>query len=444
MLEFNHVSKIYDNNIVAVNDISFKVKEGEFVFLIGASGSGKTTAIKMLIRDENPTTGAVYFRDRDITKIGRSRVYKLRREIGVIFQDYKLIQDKTAYENVAFAMEVAGKKNKEIKETVPYVLDIVGLNHRSNSFPRQLSGGEQQRVAIARAIANSPKVLIADEPTGNLDPSSAWDIVQILNKINNWGTTIIMSTHGTDIVNSLNKRVIQMESGRIIRDDSKGQYELAQKKDFEQKMDQNAEEVVKKKDKLKIKIDMDEPSEEPELEVEEGLEISEAPRKGIFGFFKRVKPRVETFNALEQILGKPSKENDSQEYELEEETDSEAINNIEENTVANQMQTSEKEDKKKIKKESVKKEVKKKPTKKSRPLSMDNSNGEIHTGLGNTSLDQLELEPELIEVLKEAGYNNVEEIINDGVENLREKVDLSKRELLKIARSIKSTHSSEE
>ncbi len=438
MLEFNHVSKIYDNNIVAVNDISFKVKDGEFVFLIGASGSGKTTAIKLLIRDENPTSGAVYFKDRDITKISRSRVYKVRREIGVIFQDYKLIQDKTAYENVAFAMEVAGKKNKEIRETVPYVLDIVGLNHRSSSFPRQLSGGEQQRVAIARAISNSPQVLIADEPTGNLDPSSAWDIVQILNKINNWGTTIIMSTHGTDIVNSLNKRVIQMENGKIIRDDNKGQYELAQKQQFEEQMSGNADEVVKKKEKLKIKIDFEESPEEPELEVEEGLEIEAAPKRGgIFSFFRRSKPVTTNYNALEQILG----ERPNPEHQEEVENEDQDSENVEiENIVEDQ-----KPEKKSTPKKSVKKEVKPKKatTKKTRPLSMDGSNGEIHTELGDTSLDQLDLEPELIEVLKEAGYNNVEEIVNDGVEILSEKVDLSKRELLKIARSIKSSHTEE-
>jgi cell division transport system ATP-binding protein len=302
MLEFNHVTKIYDSNIVAVNDVSFTIKDGEFVFLIGASGSGKTTVIKMLIRDEVPTSGSVYFHERDITKISRSRVYKVRREIGVIFQDYKLIQDKTAYENVAFAMEVAGKKNKEIKETIPYVLDIVGLAHRASSFPRQLSGGEQQRIAIARAIANSPKILIADEPTGNLDPSSAWDIVQILNKINNWGTTVIMSTHGTDIVNSLNKRVIQMEGGKIIRDDNKGQYELAAKKEFEKKMNDNAEEVVGKKEKKKIKISM---APVEETSVAEAVEDTLHPKqkRGIFRLFSRKTETTEPVNVLAGILG---------------------------------------------------------------------------------------------------------------------------------------------
>lgn len=248
MVEFDNVTKIYDNLISAVYDVSFKVNEGEFVFLIGPSGSGKTTIIKMLIRDEVPTQGKIFFSDSDITKISRNKVYKLRREIGVVFQDFKLVPDKTAFENVAFAMEAAGKKNKEIKETVPYVLDIVGLSNRMKAFPRQLSGGEQQRVAIARAIANNPKILIADEPTGNLDPASSWDIVQVLTKINNWGTTVIMSTHGTDIVNSLNKRVIQMEKGRVIRDDNKGQYELIKP---EEAIKEEIKAETKSKDKKK-------------------------------------------------------------------------------------------------------------------------------------------------------------------------------------------------
>lgn len=254
MVKFSNISKFYDNNVV-IDDITFEISDGEFVFLIGPSGSGKTTLIKLLIRDEMPTQGEIFFNGNDITRLSRRKIYKLRREIGVIFQDYKLIQDKTAYENVAFAMEAAGKKNKDIKETVPYVLDIVGLAERMEAFPRQLSGGEQQRVAIARAIANNPKILIADEPTGNLDPASAWDIVQVLSKINNWGTTVIMSTHGTDIVNSLNKRVIQMDKGRVVRDDNKGQYELITSLDQDKKIDEvNDRLESKKKQVFKIEI----------------------------------------------------------------------------------------------------------------------------------------------------------------------------------------------
>jgi cell division transport system ATP-binding protein len=225
VIQFQNVTKRYKDNDFAINDLNFVVNPGEFVFLIGPSGSGKTTVIKLLIREELPSNGRIFFDDFDITRLSRNSVYKLRRQLGVVFQDYKLIPDKTVYENVAFAMEVAGKTDKEIAETVPYLLDIVGLTHRARAFPDHLSGGEKQRVAIARAVSNNPRVLIADEPTGNLDPGAAWDIVQILSKINNWGTTVIMSTHGSDIVNTLNKRVIQMVNGKIIRDDSRGFYE---------------------------------------------------------------------------------------------------------------------------------------------------------------------------------------------------------------------------
>jgi cell division transport system ATP-binding protein len=225
MIQFHQVNKNYNGNEFQINDLNFTVDPGEFVFLIGPSGSGKTTVIKMLIREELPSEGKIFFDDFDITRLTRSSVYRLRRQIGVVFQDYKLIPDKTVYENVAFAMEVAGKKDREIRETVPYLLEVVGLANRQRAFPAHLSGGEKQRVAIARAVANNPRVLIADEPTGNLDPAAAWDIVQILTKINNWGTTVIMSTHGTDIVNTLNKRVIQMQDGVIVRDDKHGFYE---------------------------------------------------------------------------------------------------------------------------------------------------------------------------------------------------------------------------
>lgn len=207
-----------------MDKINFEIEEGEFVFLIGPSGSGKTTIIRHLIREENPTEGRIYFDDDDITRYKRNKVYELRRKIGVIFQDYKLINDKNAFENIAFAMEAAGQSAKDIKETVPYVLDIVGLANRWNAFPAQLSGGEKQRVAIARSLANNPKLLIADEPTGNLDPEAAWDIVQILSKINNWGTTVIMSTHGSDIVDTLGKRVLSLKDGKVVKDVLKGTY----------------------------------------------------------------------------------------------------------------------------------------------------------------------------------------------------------------------------
>jgi len=224
MIQYLDVSKKYGNDIVAVENINFQLEEGEFLFLVGSSGSGKTTIIKLLIREEIPSQGKIFFEDSEVTKLRRKHIYNLRRKVGVIFQDFKLIPELSAYENIAFAMEAAGKNDKEIREKVPYLLEIVGLENRMGSFPRQLSGGEKQRVAIARAMANNPKLLIADEPTGNLDPDSAWDILQILSKINTWGTTVIMSTHESDFVNTLHKRVIKLENGKIIRDDNMGTY----------------------------------------------------------------------------------------------------------------------------------------------------------------------------------------------------------------------------
>lgn len=224
MIQYLDVSKKYGNDIVAVENINFQLEEGEFLFLVGSSGSGKTTIIKLLIREEIPSQGKIFFEDSEVTKLRRKHIYNLRRKVGVVFQDFKLIPELSAYENIAFAMEAAGKNDKEIREKVPYLLEIVGLENRMGSFPKQLSGGEKQRVAIARAMANNPKILIADEPTGNLDPDSAWDILQILSKINTWGTTVIMSTHESDFVNTLHKRVIKLENGKIIRDDNMGTY----------------------------------------------------------------------------------------------------------------------------------------------------------------------------------------------------------------------------
>jgi cell division transport system ATP-binding protein len=224
MIQYLNVSKKYDGDIIAIDDITFQVDEGEFLFMVGSSGSGKTTVIRLLIREEKPTSGKIYFEDSEVTKLRRKHIYNLRRKVGVIFQDFKLIPELTAYENIAFAMEAAGRNDKEIHEKVPYLLEIVGLENRFKSFPYQLSGGEKQRVAIARAMANNPKLLIADEPTGNLDPDSAWDILQILSKINSWGTTVIMSTHESDFVNTLHKRVLKLENGKIIRDDKQGNY----------------------------------------------------------------------------------------------------------------------------------------------------------------------------------------------------------------------------
>lgn len=217
MLTFENISKKYVNKI-ALEDVSFHIDEGEFVFLVGHSGAGKSTIIKLLIKEENATEGNIYFAGYDIEKLSTKALPLLRRQIGVVFQDFKLLPRKTAFENVAFSMEVADYSNREIKKSTDYILDLVGLSSKAKLFPYQLSGGEKQRVAIARAMVNNPHILVADEPTGNLDPAASWDIIQLLNKINNWGTTVLMATHASEVVNSLQKRVIAVDQGRIVRD----------------------------------------------------------------------------------------------------------------------------------------------------------------------------------------------------------------------------------
>ncbi len=222
MLALNNVTKKYSNGKFALDDVSFEVSEGEFVFLVGPSGAGKSTAIRLLIKQETPTSGDVVFNDLKIQKLKGANLARYRRELGIVFQDFKLLSARTVYENISFVLEVSGRTSVQIKKSVEYVLDLVGLADKRNSFPDSLSGGEQQRVAIARAIVTEPKVLLADEPTGNLDRNNAWDIIQLLNKINNWGTTVIVATHDTEIVDSLNKRVIGFEAGRLIRDNVGG------------------------------------------------------------------------------------------------------------------------------------------------------------------------------------------------------------------------------
>lgn len=272
MIQYQDVSKKYGGDIVAVEDLNFQVEEGEFLFLVGSSGSGKTTVIRLLIKEENPTSGKIYFEDSEVTNLRRQHIYNLRRKVGVIFQDFKLIPELTAYENISFAMEAAGKSDSEIEEKVPYLLEIVGLENRFKSFPYQLSGGEKQRVAIARAMANNPKLLIADEPTGNLDPDSAWDILQILSKINSWGTTVIMSTHESDFVNALHKRVIKLEGGRIVRDDSQGNY-------FED-LDEYSIKILEKDtlDKTGESITLDTTAEDEEIEDSKEEPVVKQPK----------------------------------------------------------------------------------------------------------------------------------------------------------------------
>ena len=220
-----NVDKQYKNGVTAVYNMNLSIKKGDFVFIIGASGSGKSTLIKMLYREEKPTSGQIIIGGINVAKLRNGKVYKLRRKIGVVFQDYKLLPKLTVYENVAFALEVIGLPKKEIRNQVLKVLKVVGLKEKTKSFPTQLSGGEQQRVAIARAIVNQPKLLICDEPTGNLDPITSMEIMNVLEHVNKkLGTTIIMATHDKDIVNKMEKRVIVLESGKLKNDYLKGTY----------------------------------------------------------------------------------------------------------------------------------------------------------------------------------------------------------------------------
>ena len=223
-IKFRDVEKTYKNGVNAVYDMNLEIKKGEFVFIIGASGSGKSTLIKMLYREEKPSKGEIYVGGVNVAKVKNSKVYKLRRKIGIVFQDYKLLPKLTVYENVAFALEIYGLPTEEVRKKVLKALDLVGLKSITKSYPDQLSGGEQQRVAIARAIVNSPKLLICDEPTGNLDPSTGMEIMSVLEEINKLGTTIIMVTHDINVVKKMNKRVIVLDSGRVLKDYEKGTY----------------------------------------------------------------------------------------------------------------------------------------------------------------------------------------------------------------------------
>ena len=224
MIDFRNVSKIYPDNSVALENVNLFFRPKEFVSLVGPSGAGKTTLIKMLLAEERPSEGSVLFDDYDIHELGKNQMNEIRRRIGAVFQDFRLLPHKNVYENIAFAMEAANRGDDEIEADVPHVLELVDLGHKIWSFPHELSGGEKQRVAIARAIVNQPDIIVADEPIGNLDPENTYDIVQILKKINDLGTTVILTTHNKGVVDALNKRVITMEGGRIIRDDAESGY----------------------------------------------------------------------------------------------------------------------------------------------------------------------------------------------------------------------------
>ena len=226
MIHFDKVTKHYKDGTPALEDVTLTVSPKEFISVVGHSGAGKTTLLKLLLAEEKPTAGSVYFEEVNVNDLPASALHHYRRKIGTIFQDFRLIPNRTAFENIAFAMEATGKSDEDIASDVPYILDLVDLGDKANHFPHQLSGGEQQRVAIGRAIINQPDLIVADEPTGNLDPVNTYEVVDILKKINELGTTVILTTHNKGVVDALGKRVITMDRGRVMRDDPHGHYIL--------------------------------------------------------------------------------------------------------------------------------------------------------------------------------------------------------------------------
>ena len=224
IIAMEHITKQYSTGVDALRDISIRIGKGEFVFVVGKSGSGKSTFIKLLLKELNPTSGKIYVGGRQVTNLSRKQVSMYRRQIGVVFQDFRLLKNKTVYENVAFAQQIIGMTKRQIAINVPVMLDVVGLKDKASAYPGELSGGEQQRVAIARALVNKPAILLADEPTGNLDPQTAWDIMMLLQEVNKSGTTVVVVTHNNDIVDVMQKRVVALEEGKLVRDDQKGGY----------------------------------------------------------------------------------------------------------------------------------------------------------------------------------------------------------------------------
>jgi cell division transport system ATP-binding protein len=224
MIVFDGVTKIYEPNVAALSDVSFVIEKGEFVFVVGASGSGKSTVIRLLLKELEPTSGRIFVAGRDLGRLKGSKVPQLRRNLGCVFQDFKLLPNRTTSENVAYALNVQGESASSIRRKVPDVLNMVGLAHKTSSYPDELSGGEQQRVSIARACVNRPLVLLADEPTGNLDPNTSVDIMRLLDKVNRIGTTVLMATHDQAIVDAMRKRVVELDKGRVIRDQARGVY----------------------------------------------------------------------------------------------------------------------------------------------------------------------------------------------------------------------------
>ena len=226
MIYFDKVTKRYDGNGAALEDVTLSIAPKEFVSIVGHSGAGKTTLLKLLLAEERPSEGSVFFESVDVNDLPSSALYHYRRKIGMVFQDFRLIPNKTAYENIAFAMEAAGRSDDEIATDVPYILELVNLSDKAAHFPGQLSGGEKQRIAIGRAIINQPELIVADEPTGNLDPINTYEIVEILKKINELGTTVLITTHNKGVVDAVGKRVVTIDRGRVVRDDADGKYVL--------------------------------------------------------------------------------------------------------------------------------------------------------------------------------------------------------------------------
>ena len=224
MIYINNITKKYNEERASLDSVDLTISRGEFVSIVGHSGAGKTTLVKLILAEEEPTEGFIFFESVDIHSLRDSELNKLRRKIGVVFQDFRLLPNRTAYENISFAMEAAGKTDEEMDSDIPYVLDLVNLSDKASHFPHQLSGGEKQRVAIARAIINQPEFIIADEPTGNLDPINTQEVIHILKKINDMGTTVLLTTHNPNVIDSIGKRVITLEKGKIIRDDKDGKY----------------------------------------------------------------------------------------------------------------------------------------------------------------------------------------------------------------------------
>ncbi|MDY3908803.1 MAG: cell division ATP-binding protein FtsE [Eubacterium sp.] len=225
IIAMDHITKQYSTGVDALVDISIRINKGEFVFVVGKSGSGKSTFIKLLLKELNPTSGKLFVGGRQVTNLTRKQVSLYRRQIGVVFQDFRLLKNKSVYENIAFAQRIIGMTKREIAVNVPVILDVVGLKEKADAYPDELSGGEQQRVAIARALVNKPTILLADEPTGNLDPQNAWDIMMLLQEVNKLGTTVVVVTHNNDIVDVMKKRVVTLEDGLLIRDEQESGYE---------------------------------------------------------------------------------------------------------------------------------------------------------------------------------------------------------------------------